>query len=64
MNTVMNTKNVVAVAVVVLLIVAAVVLLNRNESRRSDLSTSLDRAADNIEEGVNDAKRNIEDATD
>lgn len=60
----MNTKSIVVLAVVVVLIIAAVALFNRNDSPRNDLSQSFDRTADNIEEGVNDGKREVKDALD
>ena len=60
----MNTKHIVAVVVVVIFIVLAVMLLNSNDGHRNDLSRSLDKAADNIEEGVHDAQRGVEDALD
>ena len=60
----MNTKNIVVLAVLIILIVLAMKLVNRNDSPGNDLSRSLDKAGDNIEEGFEDAKRNIEDAAD
>lgn len=60
----MNTKSIVTVVVVVIFVVLAVMLLNGNNADRNDLSRSLDKAADNIEEGVNDARRSIKDTLD
>jgi len=60
----MNTRNIVMVGIFLVLIVAALELLGRHDSHRNDLSRNLDRAADNIEEGLNDTKRGIKDALD
>ena len=60
----MNAKNIVILVVAVFLIVLAVKLVNRNDSPRNDISRNLDKAGDNIEEGLEDVKRNIEDAVD
>ena len=60
----MNTKNIVPVVIIVLLIVIALGVIKQNETPKNDLSKSLDKASENIEEGVNDAKRDIKDALD
>jgi hypothetical protein len=59
----MNMKNIVLVIAAVVLILVAVKLLNRDEAPRTDLGRSIDRAGADLKEGVNDAKRDIEDAT-
>ncbi|MDA9101171.1 hypothetical protein N9K06_00695 [Omnitrophica bacterium] len=57
-------KSLLAVAVVIILIVLALKLWSVKNSHRSDISRSLDQAADNIDEGIHDAKRSIQDAMD
>jgi F0F1-type ATP synthase membrane subunit b/b' len=60
----MNTKNIIPVVIIVLLIIIALGVIKQNETPKNDLSKSLDNASENIEEGVNDAKRDIKDALD
>ncbi|PIQ87122.1 MAG: hypothetical protein COV74_02225 [Candidatus Omnitrophica bacterium CG11_big_fil_rev_8_21_14_0_20_45_26] len=59
----MSIKSIVTVVVVVMLIFLAVRLYN-NSSHRTGLGRSLDKATDNIQEGVKDAKRSVQDALD
>jgi Tfp pilus assembly protein PilX len=60
----MNTKNIVTLLVVVGLIVLAVVFLDRRrEPNERDFENAVNRAGANIEEGVNDARRSVEDLT-
>jgi len=60
----MNTKNIIPIVIIVLLIIIALGVIKQNETPQSDLSKSLDKASENIEESVNDAKRNVKDALD
>jgi len=60
----MNTKNIIPIVIIVLLIIIALGVIKQNETPKNDLSKSLDKASENIEEGVNDAKRDIKDALD
>jgi hypothetical protein len=59
----MSLKNLVLVLAAVVLILVAVKMLNREAPPRTELGRSLDKASADIKEGVNDAKRKIEDAT-
>ena len=57
-------RSILTLVVVIILIVLALKFWDGRNANRNDISRSLDKAADNINEGINDAKRGIKDALD
>ena len=60
----MNVKNIVLVAIAVILIIVAVKMISRPNTSGDDLNRRLEDVGDDIEEGMQDAERKIEDAVD